>query len=80
MRTYGTEGTSSKTSSVDVNREFYHLVCRNAFVLVFRVWQTSVRQVEDHVQFLSVHRWIRRIHHYVFFAQSLYDALCMDFV
>ena len=68
----GAEGASSEASAVYVDGEFYHLVCRNPLVLVFRMWQSGIWQVVNGVKLSALHWRVRRVHHYVSAAQLLY--------
>ena len=80
MGRYGAECTSSKTSAMNVYREFNHIVGRNALALIFWVRLTCVRQIERCVELLGSHRRVGRIHHYVTPVNSLYQSLCVHHV
>ena len=41
----GAEGAAAKTSTMEAYGESYHLVGRDAFALVFRMWQMRIGQV-----------------------------------
>ena len=58
------ESTSTEASTMDIHREFDHLVCRNRLALVFWMRQASVWQVKCRVEFLCSHGRIRRIDHH----------------
>ena len=59
----GAEGTTAKTTSMDVDGELDHIVGRNALVLIFNMRYARVRQVERSIQLLGSHGRIGRIDH-----------------
>ena len=76
----GAECASAKASAVEVDGEFYHLVGGNALVLVFGMGQACVGEVEGVVNLFCSHWGKWRIDHYVFFAESLEQALGVELV
>ena len=64
MSTDGAEGTSSEASSMHADAEFDHLVGRNAFSLIFWMWQSGVWKVEAVVQFLLCEGRVGRVYHH----------------
>ena len=65
---------------MDVNREFYHFVCRNTFVLIFWMRHACVWKVERRVQFLGGHGRERRVYNSVEFAYRLQQTVGMHHV
>ena len=67
----GTESASSKTPTVDIYRELYHLVGWYALTLVFRVWQSGVGKVKGGIEFLGCHWREWRVDHHSLVAYVL---------
>ena len=62
MRRYGTKRASAEASAMNIHRMTNHFVSRNyAAFRIFRMRQSSVRQVERSVDLRFRHRRIRRI-------------------
>ena len=74
MGRYGAEGASAKTSTVEIDRKLYHVVCRYAFSFVFWMRKTCVRQVEGTVELILAHRLVRRVDHCIESVDGLENA------
>ena len=61
MSRYGAESAATKATSVNVDREFYHFVCWNAFVLILRVGETRIRKIKRAVNLFRRHGRVGRI-------------------
>ena len=70
----GTKGASAKTTTVQIDREFNHVECGNAFSFIFRMRHTRIGQIKRMIQFALAHWRIRRIDYYCFIACILQDA------
>ena len=80
MRRDGTERASTETSAMDINGEFDHFVSGNDLIFIFRMRQTSVRQIERGIDFGSRHRRIRRIDNNRPFPRLLNHPRCFVFI
>ena len=76
----GAEGAPAEASAMDVDGVTYHLVGGYALVLVFRVRQARVGQVEGGVELLGGHGGIGRIDDGIDIAHTLQEALCVHLV
>ena len=72
----GAESTATKASTMKAYGEFDHLVGRDAFAFVFRMWQTDVREVKRAVEFILSEGLIRGIDDRISAIHLLNDALC----
>ena len=70
----GTEGTSSKTTTVQINWEFNHIKRRDTFSLILGMRHTRIRQIKRTIQLSLCHWRIRRIDYYRFVTYILQDA------
>ena len=76
----GAEGATAEAAAMDVDREFDHLVGRNAFPLVFWMWQSRVGKIKRAVDLRRCHWWKRRVDHRPAVGHALQKALRMQFV
>ena len=76
----GAEGATAEAAAMDVDREFDHLVGRNAFPLVFGVWQSRVGKIKRAVDLRRCHWRERRVDHRPAVGHALQKALRMQFV
>ncbi len=76
----GAESTSAETAPVNVDRKLYHVVGRDALVLVLGMRQSCIGKVEGTVQFFCGHRRIGRINHYRLSPCVLQDACSLPLV
>ena len=72
-----TECTTAKATSVQVDREFYHLISGYLLVFVFWMRQTGVGQVKRIINFSFRHGWVGRIHNKRFVVHILHYACRM---
>ena len=80
MSTDGAEGTTTKTPTVYVYREFNHLVGGYALVFIFRMRQTGIGQIIRCVNLFCGHRWVGWVHYSTLLTNVLQDARCMYLV
>ena len=71
----GTEGATTETTTVDVDRKLNHLVGRNNLILILGMRHSGVGQVKRSVEFFGRHRRIRWIDHRTVLAYRLYKPL-----
>ena len=71
----GAESTTSKTSSMQTDRELNHFVGRNTLPFVFRMGQPGIRQVKRSIQLFCRHGRIGGIDHHIFPIHTLYQSL-----
>ena len=71
----GTESTTAKTATMDVDTKLNHVEGGDALTLVFGVWQSRVRQVERCIELLRGHRRIGRIYNDVASPKTLNQTL-----
>ena len=76
----GAECTSAEAPSMQIDREFYHFVCRNCFSSVFGVGHTGIRKVERGIYFRFGHGRIRRIDHNCPLSHALPKSLGVVFI
>ena len=76
----GAESTATEASTMKAYREFNHLISRDAFAFVFRMWQTGVREVKRAVEFILSEGLIGGIDDRISAFHLLNDALCGIFV
>ena len=76
----GAEGTASETTTVEIDREFDHLVGRYRLALIFGVRQTCVRQVVSLVHLFRSQRRVRRIDNSKLAVDSLQQPLCVHLI
>ena len=65
---------------MQIDRELYHVVCRNALALVLRMRQSRIRKIKRMIKLLGCHRWIRRIYNSIFAVNSLQQTLRMHLI